>query len=119
MVPHLYFCCSLYIKLLLKSSNFKETHGYYFENSKLEISNLYSIEQLKKYYDLKKIQLFELLYEIRKKNENTIDYIYLIENYKIVIDYLRHKIKNMSAKKDNLKGKEEVNEDTFNKEQKK
>ena len=119
LVPHLYFCCSLYIKLLLKSSNFKETYEDYFGYSNHAISNLYSIEQLKKYYDLKKIQLFELLYEIRKKNENPIDYIYLIENYKIVIDYLRHKIKNMSAKKDNLKGKEEVNEDTFNKEQKK
>lgn len=59
------------------------------------------------------------MYEIRKNDENIIHYIYLIENYKIVIDYLRHKNKNMSVKKDNLKRKEEINKDTFNEEQNK
>ena len=116
LVPHIYFVCFLYLKIHFQ---IKTTHGHYFDNSKFEISNLYSIEQLKKYYELKKIQLFKLLYEIRKNDENIIHYIYLIENYKIVIDYLRHKIKNMSVKKDNLKRKEEINKDTFNEEQNK
>ena len=81
----------LYFNLKLIFLNNKK-HYLHFENSDFDVSNLYSFEQLEKYYEIKKLELFKLLYNIRKNKEMIKDYSELIQNYKDTIDYLKKKI---------------------------
>ena len=81
----------LYFNLKLIFLNNKK-HYLHFENSDFDVSNLYSFEQLEKYYEIKKLELFKLLYNIQKNKEMIKDYSELIQNYKDTIDYLKKKI---------------------------
>lgn len=81
----------LYFNLKLIFLNNKK-HYLHFENPNFDVSNLYSFEQLEKYYEIKKLELFKLLYNIQKNKEMIKDYSELIQNYKDTIDYLKKKI---------------------------
>ena len=56
----------------------------------IDIGNIYSSNEIKKYYEIKKLELFKLLINANKNNEKINDnYSHLINNYKNVIDYLK------------------------------
>ena len=58
----------------------------------IEIGNLYSQEELKKYYEIKKIQLFDLIIDCENKNKIKDNYSYLINNYMDAIKYIKQNI---------------------------
>ena len=58
-----------------------------------DIGHIYSINELKKYEKVKKLELFSLLINLNKKFEKKFKgYSGLINNYKYVIDYIRDNI---------------------------
>ena len=77
--------------------------------SSVEIGAMYSLEELQKYYNIKKLQLFNLIIECDKNNKIKDDYSYLINNYMSVIKYLK---KNIDKKYE--KPKKIINTDSNN-----
>jgi hypothetical protein len=55
----------------------------------IDIGNIYSIDELNKYYEIKKLELFTFLINASKKSDEKINenYSHLINNYKNIIDY--------------------------------
>lgn len=77
---------------------FKKRNSNKYPNT--EIGSIYSFNDLNKYYEIKKLELFKLVIN-SKENENLMkDYNYLLNNYKLVIDYLKE---NIEKKKSNEK----------------
>ena len=70
--------------------------------SPVEIGKIYSLENLKKYYEIKKLQLFDLIIDCDNKNKVTDDYRHLINNIMNVIKYIRENIDKKSDKKDDI-----------------
>ena len=68
--------------------------------SSVEIGNIYSFEELKKYYEIKKLQLFDLIIDCDNKNKVKDNYSHLIINYMSVLKYLKQ---NIDKKFDNTK----------------
>ena len=66
--------------------------------SPVEIGTLYTQEELEKYYEIKKLQLFDLIIECDKNNKIKDNYSHLINNYMNVIKYLKKNIDKKSEK---------------------
>ena len=66
-----------------------------------EIGSIYSIEVLKNYYEVKKIQLFNLIIDCDNPNRNKENYSHLINNYMLVIKYIKKSIDNKSENSQN------------------
>ena len=66
--------------------------------SHIEIGTIYSLEDLKKYYEIKKLQLFNLIIDCDYKGENKDNYSHLINNYMSVIRYIKENIDNKNKK---------------------
>ena len=60
--------------------------------SPIEIGSIYSIEELKKYYEIKKLQLVNLINDYDDSGKITDNYSYLLSNYMNVIKYIRQNI---------------------------
>ena len=77
----------------------------YLNSTSIEIGTIYSSEDLKKYYDIKKLQLANLIIEYDKKSQKNVkdNYSHIINNNINVLNYLRHNIEKKSdQKKDNI-----------------
>ena len=66
---------------------------------RIDIGKIYSIDELKKYYELKKLQFFKLLINLKNCKNKLNDYSHLINNYKCIIDYFKQSIKNKDENK--------------------
>ena len=69
--------------------------------SPIEIGTVYPLEELKKYYEIKKLQLFNLIIDNDKNVKFMDNYSYLVNNYMLVIRYLKQNIDNKSNKQQN------------------
>ena len=69
--------------------------------SPVEIGAIYPLEELKKYYEIKKLQLFNLIIDYDKNVQFLDSYSDLVNNYMLVIKYLKHNIDNKSNKQQN------------------
>ena len=78
-----------------------------------DIGEIYSNDELKKYYELKKLQLFKFLINSKNNKTKLKDYSYLINNYKLNIDYLKRSIKNKKCINDKFENKnmDKINND--------
>ena len=70
--------------------------------SPAEIGNIYSLEVLEKYYEIKKLQLFNLIIECDSNYKNIDDYEDLINNYICGIKYIQLNIENKNSKKEKI-----------------
>ena len=66
--------------------------------SPVEIGSIYSIEELEKYYEIKKIQLINLINEYENNGKSVDNYSHLINNYMFVINYIKQNIDNKMKK---------------------
>ena len=66
--------------------------------SPVEIGKIYPLEELKKYYEIKKLQLFDLIMDCNKNDLLKEDYSDLINNYMQVIKYIKYNIDNKNKK---------------------
>lgn len=86
----------------------KKRKNIFLQNApNINIGEIYSIEQLNKYYEIKKLELFKFLVSYEKKGKMLNNYNSLIKNYKNVIDYLK---KNIDYRKSNDINKDKTNE---------
>jgi len=70
-----------------------KSQSHYKEFLNTDICAAYSNNELNKYYEVKKLELFSLLVNINKKDGKRFeDYSDLISNYKLSIDYIRGNI---------------------------
>ena len=69
--------------------------------SPVEIGTIYPLEELKKYYEIKKLELFNLIIDNDKNVGFMDDYSYLVNNYMLVIRYLKQNIDSKSNKQQN------------------
>ena len=72
----------------------------YLNSTSIEIGSIYSSEDLKKYYDIKKLQLVNLIIEFDKKGQKKDNYSHLINNHINVLNYLRHNMNKINVKKE-------------------
>ena len=92
------------ISIIRKIVSPKMKNLSYLNSTSIEIGTLYSYEDLKKYYDIKKLQLVNLIIECDKKGQKNDkdNYSNLINNNINVLNYLRHNMEKKSDKqKDN------------------
>ena len=81
---------------------FKKRKKLFLKNApNINIGDIYSINELNKYYEIKKLELFKLLIILKKNNAKINEYSSLWNNYKNVIDYLKINIDKRNSKKDN------------------
>jgi len=73
-----------------------------FNVSPIEIGTLYSIEELKKYYEIKKLQLFDLIIDCDKNDKIKDNYSHIINNHLNVIKYLKQNIDDKCKKQKNI-----------------
>ena len=66
--------------------------------SPVEIGKIYPLEELNKYYEIKKLQLFDLIMDCNKNDLLKEDYSDLINNYMQVIKYIKYNIDNKNKK---------------------
>ena len=71
----------------------------FLNTSPVEIGNIYSLEILEKYYEIKKLQLFNLIIECDSNYKNIDNYEDLINNYICGIKYIKLNIENKKNKK--------------------
>ena len=87
-------------KSIIEKKFYPKNNIHSFLNvSPIEIGNIYSIDVLKKFYEIKKLQLFDLIIDCEKNNKDKNDYSNLINNYIQVIKYLKKYIDNREDKK--------------------
>ena len=85
----------------------KNTSQNSLQNSpNVDIGLVYSIDELNKYYEVKKLELFKLLLNLDKNPKEFQKYSKLANNYKNLIDYL---MQNINYKRSIQKGKENNN----------
>ena len=78
---------------MIKKKLFPKNNLSSFLNiSPVEIGKIYSLEDLQKYYEIKKLQLFDLIIDCDNKNKVKDDYRHLINNYMSVIKYIKNNI---------------------------
>ena len=78
----------------------------FLNTSPIELGTLYFFDELKKYYEIKKLQLFNLIVDINTNDKNINNYSHLINNYMLAIKYLKQ---NMDKKKSNRDNKNNLN----------
>ena len=74
----------------------------FLKSTAIEIGSIYSLEDLKKYYEIKKIQLFNLIIDLNNTDKNNTNISNLINNHISVLNYLRHYINEKSNKQKNV-----------------
>ena len=74
----------------------------YLNTPPIEIGTIYTVEELKKYYEIKKLQLINLINDCVNKENNLDNYSDLINNYMFVITYIKQNINNKIQKQDNI-----------------
>ena len=74
----------------------------FLNSSAIEIGTIYSLKDLKKYYEIKKLEFFDLIIDIDNKDKNKANYNILIKNYIRVLNYLRHHINLKTDKEENI-----------------
>ena len=74
----------------------------FLNTAPVEIGTIYSKEELKKYYEIKKLELFNLIIDCNKNVKDLKNYSHLINNYMLVVKYLKKNIDKKEKKKDNL-----------------
>ena len=84
--------------LLFICKIFKKRNPNKYPNT--DIGSIYSFNDLSKYYEVKKLELFKLVINYKNKEKLNMNYDYLLNNYKLVIDYLKD---NIEKKKTNEK----------------
>ena len=90
-----------------KKKKDKNTSQNSLQNSpNVDIGLVYSIDELNKYYEVKKLELFKLLLNLDKNPKEFQKYSKLANNYKNLIDYL---MQNINYKRSIQKGKENNN----------
>ena len=88
---------------MIKKKLFPKNNLSSFLNiSPVEIGKIYSLEDLQKYYEIKKLQLFDLIIDCDNKNKVKDDYRHLINNYMGVIKYIKHNIDKKTKGKDDI-----------------
>ena len=70
--------------------------------SATEIGKIYSLEDLKKYYEIKKLQLFNLIIDFGNKDKKLDTYSNLLNNYMYVIQYIKQNIDEKFKNKEDL-----------------
>ena len=86
----------------------------FLNTSPTEIGNIYSVEVLEKYYEIKKLQLFNLIIDCEYNNKSLDDYEHLINNYICTIKYIKENIEKKNRKEQNIIDiYSDVNEDEF------
>ena len=82
--------------------------------SPTEIGYIYPVEVLEKYYEIKKLQLFNLILDCDYNNKNLDDYGHLINNYICAIKYIKESIEKKNNREQNIIDiSPEINEDEF------
>ena len=84
----------------------------FLNTSPIELGILYTFDELKKYYEIKKLQLFNLIIDSNTNDKNINDFSPLINNYMLTMKYIKQfmdkKMTNQDNKNDlNLEKKEE------------
>ena len=74
----------------------------FLNTAPVEIGAIYSLEELKKYYEIKKLELFNLIIDCNNNDKDLKNYSHLINNYMLVMKYLKKNIAKKEKKKDNL-----------------
>ena len=85
----------------------------------VDIGLVYSSDELSKYYEVKKLELFRFLLNFDKSNSQKFQkYSKLADNYKIVLDYLKQNInfknENILKRKDSDRNKNIIEENNIN-----
>ena len=70
--------------------------------SPLEIGTVYTFEELKKYYEIKKLQLINLINDCDTNDKVMDNYSHLINNYMFVLKYIKQNIDTQIKKNNNL-----------------
>ena len=70
--------------------------------SPIEIGRIYSVENLKKYYEIKKLQLFNLIIDSNKNDKIVDNYSHLINNYMLVIKYIKQNMDKKNEEQKNI-----------------
>ena len=70
--------------------------------STVEIGDIYSVDILQKYYEIKKLQLFNLIIDCDYNNKNIDDYSHLINNYICALTYIKQNIDIKKNKQENI-----------------
>ena len=99
----------LILKIIKLFSLFKKNITNSLKNSpNIDIGLSYSLDELNKYYEIKKLELFKLAIceDNGKLKEN---YANLFNNYKLVIDYLKQNINTKHTKETRLEENEKEN----------
>ena len=85
----------------------------------VDIALVYSLDELNKYYEVKKLELFKILLSYIKNPKELQKYSKLANNYKNLLDYLQqninYKMSLYQKGKNNYVNKEEINTNTNNK----
>ena len=80
--------------------------------SSTEIGKIYSFEDLKKYYEIKKLQLFNLIFDCDKENKKFDNCTSLINNYLSIVQYIKRNIDEKSkSEKDIIEINNEKDDD--------
>ena len=105
LLPHLFVFVILFLnptsfvkKMITPKSKFLS----FLNISPVEIGTIYSLEDLKEYYEIKKLQLINLIIDSNKREENKDNYYHLINNYMFVLKYIKQNIDNKSNKQTNI-----------------
>ena len=85
----------------------------------IDIGLVYSLDELNKYYEVKKLELFKFLLSFDKTNSKKFQkYSKMVDNYKIVLDYIKHNInyknENILKRKNSAKDKNIIEENVIN-----
>jgi len=102
---HLFFFVILFINptsFFQKKLTPKNKYLLSFNVSPIEIGTLYSVEELKKYYEIKKLQLFDLIIDCDKNGKIKDNYSHIINNYMNVIKYLKKNINDKCKIQNNI-----------------
>ena len=88
--------------LIKKRFSSKKKFLTFLNTSPVEIGDIYSTEVLKKYYEIKKLQLFNLIIDCNKNEKKNEDYYNLMNNYLLAIKYLKRNIDKKINKEENI-----------------
>jgi hypothetical protein len=76
----------------------------------VDIGLVYSLDELRKYYEVKKLELFRFLLNFDKSNKKQFQkYSKLADNYKIVLDYIKQ---NINLKNENILKRKDSDKNT-------
>jgi hypothetical protein len=90
------------IPIIKKKLSPKNKLSSFLNISQVEIGKIYSLVDLKKYYEIKKLQLFDLIIDCDNKHKVKDDYRHLINNIMNVMKYIRENINKKSEKKEDM-----------------